>query len=311
MYKRQVYAIGNSTVVLRRVSDEGEVWRTELINSYLPIDVQAAERVVLLAGDEDTVYAVARHPSAVEFQKRWLYALNRTNGEIKWSSRIPMRYYSASPVIDITVTDELVLVVDLQGGVTAFDKHSGDYAWSNILLGVAPYVLSGEYVPQAPITVLDDDESIFAGKSIPARVGIFINEELPAPHGNSYGLLQPVPTSGIPSGLEEYLPHCSAVSLSSRQVIVPFMSTSVHLIGGTWVGDEDFNAVYSFNLDSALSGGSSIDWNWRTRPFLWSDAITGCLALDSSSAYAVTRGTPFNQVKLLSCLLYTSPSPRD
>jgi len=289
-----VYAIGNNTVVARATNDNSELWRINIINHEL-VDHQNADRIVLLAGDKDNIYAVAKHDTSDERYKRWVYAIDRGNGNLLWTSQVPLKYYTAVNIVDIMVDDDSVITVDEDGGVIKFNKSDGSYVWSNIMLGRSPYNIHSQYIPDSPLALIGDN--VYAGKSIPVHVGVFSDDMLPEVHGVSHGLLQP--TTDVPSDLEEYIRNCIVVSETSNQIIVPFLSTRETAYDGEHHPDEDYNNIYSFSLEDARTRGTVTSWNWRTRPFLFSNGPTGCPAMDAQHVYMVTRNNPYYPVRLI------------
>ena len=297
-----VYVSSNNTVVARSIPNNVIVWQTQLRNThpYVLSESEYASRVGLLAGDDSIVYVVAYHNVSTESFKRWVYAIDRGNGRIIWSSPIPLRHFTAYPINDITVGDEWVMTVSYQeGAAVKFNKTDGSYVWSNVILGDPPYMFIPYISPSGPWALLDEDT--YASKT-DGKLGIYRDETSSSGdvYGDHIGTFQP---ADEPDDLEEYYPFCLAVSKLSRQIIVPFLSTYETLDeDGEYVPHPYFNSIYSISLDEALSGGSITDWNWKTRSFLFSRGPIGCPAMDSKHVYMVTKHPTYDFPARLICI---------
>lgn len=282
-----VYVSENNTIVVRNAVNYGRVWETQLENTHFSSEEERfPQKIGLLAGDDSTIYVVAYHNVSDEY-KRWIYAIDRRTGEIRWSSLIPMRFYTAYPINDVTVGKDWVMTLSNQeGAAVKFNKTDGSYVWSNTILGEPPYNFVPYISPSGPWGLLD--ENTYASKT-GGRLGIFKDRVSPSGdlYGDHTGTFQP---ADPPDRLEEYQPFCIVISNLSRQIIVPFLSTyETRTEDGEFVPHPYFNSIYSISLDEAIDGGEFSDWNWKTQPFLFSRGPTGCPAMDSKHVYVITR----------------------
>ena len=282
------YAIDNE-IVARKVPDyTTERWRVNIENELLSVPVPLT--ITHLAGDDDYVYVMAKHDELSISNKRWIYALDKDTGELVWKNNFPFHLDEYYDTFDMLVDAESVIVTD-SANTISYNKIDGSYRWDHVLLGVSPYYLlpSGiGYDLSGRISLLDNKRYI--GKSTTDGVVGMISEENEGGllFADGYGIVKPV--LDVPTYLEEYSKLNVIVSPTSNQAIIVFMSTTdIHLPDGSWSGDEDFNAIYSYDLNGLLRGGIITDYNWRTSPFRTINGLVGNPSMSSKHVFITTR----------------------